>query len=240
MFGIGPPELIIIMVVALIVFGPERLPQIASQIGKAVRDFRQMSSDLTGEFNRTINAADLSPSSQPVPYTSETAGTVVTDRQTDTGSVAAPDQAPGDEALRLAEEHAATVAAHSYEEAAETNPAVEVPAAPTSNAAVAADAAQDGDKGSSAPSDVFVFRPANSPVHVGKPALFAATPTAFGGAALEPGPAANPSAVEVSERIVGSNDAADAADNATVWHWRPAAPPGTAVANSSRVDPHAG
>ncbi|HET8632055.1 MAG TPA: twin-arginine translocase TatA/TatE family subunit, partial [Thermomicrobiales bacterium] len=68
MFGIGTPELIVILVVALIVFGPEKLPQIAAQAGKAIRDFRQMSADLTGEFNRTLAfdepppAAALEPS----------------------------------------------------------------------------------------------------------------------------------------------------------------------------------
>ena len=50
MFGIGPTELIVILVIALIVVGPERLPQLAGQVGKAIRDFRQMSGDMTGEL----------------------------------------------------------------------------------------------------------------------------------------------------------------------------------------------
>lgn len=54
MFGIGPTELIVILVIALIVVGPERLPQLAGQIGKAIRDFRQMSTDVTGEFQRAF------------------------------------------------------------------------------------------------------------------------------------------------------------------------------------------
>ncbi|HEX5503025.1 MAG TPA: twin-arginine translocase TatA/TatE family subunit [Thermomicrobiales bacterium] len=61
MFGIGTPELIVILVVALIVFGPQRLPEIAAQVGKAIRDFRQMSSDLTGEFNRTLAFEEAPP-----------------------------------------------------------------------------------------------------------------------------------------------------------------------------------
>src|SRR5215210_4319921 len=68
MFGIGTQELIILLVVALIVFGPQRLPEIAQQIGKAIRDFRQMSADVTGEFNRAITLEEppAVPDAQPV------------------------------------------------------------------------------------------------------------------------------------------------------------------------------
>lgn len=41
MFGIGVPELIIILVVALIIFGPGKLPEIGSALGKGIRDFRR-------------------------------------------------------------------------------------------------------------------------------------------------------------------------------------------------------
>jgi sec-independent protein translocase protein TatB len=73
MFGIGPTELIVIMVIALIVFGPQRLPEIAGQIGKAIRDFRQMSADMTGEFNRTMTLdADPPPAAlEPDPALSQ-------------------------------------------------------------------------------------------------------------------------------------------------------------------------
>ena len=68
MFGIGTQELVILLVVALIVFGPQRLPEIAQQIGKAIRDFRQMSADVTGEFNRAITLEEppAVPDAQPV------------------------------------------------------------------------------------------------------------------------------------------------------------------------------
>jgi sec-independent protein translocase protein TatA len=41
MFGLGMPELMLILVVALVVFGPGKLPQIGSGLGKAIRDFKK-------------------------------------------------------------------------------------------------------------------------------------------------------------------------------------------------------
>jgi TatA/E family protein of Tat protein translocase len=41
MFGIGLQELGIILLIALIIFGPTKLPQIGSGLGKAIRDFRK-------------------------------------------------------------------------------------------------------------------------------------------------------------------------------------------------------
>ncbi len=61
MFGIGPTELIVILVIALIVVGPERLPTLAGQVGKAIRDFRQMSGDMTGEFQRAFQIDEETP-----------------------------------------------------------------------------------------------------------------------------------------------------------------------------------
>src|SRR5215211_6703679 len=58
MFGIGYQEMFVILVVALVVFGPSRLPELAGQVGRWVRDFRRMSSDLTGEFEKTFAEVD--------------------------------------------------------------------------------------------------------------------------------------------------------------------------------------
>src|SRR5262249_49191745 len=54
--GMGPMELLLIVVLALIVFGPAKLPEIMGQVGKAINDFRRATSDLSDEFNRTIQA----------------------------------------------------------------------------------------------------------------------------------------------------------------------------------------
>ncbi len=46
MFGLGMQELLIILAIALVIFGPSKLPQIGSGLGKAIRDFKKgVSSD---------------------------------------------------------------------------------------------------------------------------------------------------------------------------------------------------
>ena len=52
MFGIGTTELLLIVVVALIVLGPRKLPEIATKIGRIVGSIRRMST----QFQRTLNA----------------------------------------------------------------------------------------------------------------------------------------------------------------------------------------
>jgi TatA/E family protein of Tat protein translocase len=46
MFGIGPLELVVILVVALLVFGPKRVPELARSIGRGLAEFRRASNDL--------------------------------------------------------------------------------------------------------------------------------------------------------------------------------------------------
>jgi TatA/E family protein of Tat protein translocase len=56
--GIGPMELVFILIFALIIFGPRRLPELASQAGRALREFRQATNDLTKDF-RDLNLEEL-------------------------------------------------------------------------------------------------------------------------------------------------------------------------------------
>ena len=58
MFGIGVPELLVIMVVALIVLGPKRLPEVAKALGKAFAEFRRATSDLSEELTSARSALE--------------------------------------------------------------------------------------------------------------------------------------------------------------------------------------
>ncbi len=51
-FGIGLPEMAVIMVVALLVFGPKKLPEIGRSLGKAIRGFQDASKEFENEFKR--------------------------------------------------------------------------------------------------------------------------------------------------------------------------------------------
>lgn len=46
MFGLRMPELIIILVVALLIFGPKRLPEMGSSIGRSIKEFRKGMSEI--------------------------------------------------------------------------------------------------------------------------------------------------------------------------------------------------
>ncbi|BCS98288.1 hypothetical protein DSLASN_39200 [Desulfoluna limicola] len=57
MFGMGMPEILLIMAVALIVIGPKKLPELAKTLGKTFGEFRKATSDLKETFT-----VDLEPS----------------------------------------------------------------------------------------------------------------------------------------------------------------------------------
>ena len=75
--SLGPAEILVILVVALLVFGPNKMPEIARQVGRGMREFRRVQQhlstelrDVVSEFDGSSDAApvhDAPPPSDPVP-----------------------------------------------------------------------------------------------------------------------------------------------------------------------------
>jgi TatA/E family protein of Tat protein translocase len=83
MFGIGMPELLLILGLALIVLGPKKLPELAKALGKGMAEFRRATDELKQEFQRMENdvedsnqiasAQDEPPSEHSLEHSSEPA-----------------------------------------------------------------------------------------------------------------------------------------------------------------------
>jgi len=60
MFGnLGLPEMMVIMAIALLVFGPKKLPEIGRSIGKAMREFRKSTEEIKQRFEDEVRADEF-------------------------------------------------------------------------------------------------------------------------------------------------------------------------------------
>jgi sec-independent protein translocase protein TatB len=56
--GVGPLELVVVLVVALLVVGPERLPRLAADLARTIREIRKYTGSLAAEFNEVVKDID--------------------------------------------------------------------------------------------------------------------------------------------------------------------------------------
>ena len=68
MFGsIGMPELIIILVIALIIFGPRKLPELGKSLGRSLNEFKRASTDLQNTLEQEITLEEQKEQPKPPP-----------------------------------------------------------------------------------------------------------------------------------------------------------------------------
>jgi Tat protein translocase TatB subunit len=78
-FGIGMTELLVVLVVALLVLGPRRLPEIARSLGRGMAEFRRASNDLRATLSASLEeerepTPPARPPSEPAPRTDGNSG----------------------------------------------------------------------------------------------------------------------------------------------------------------------
>jgi len=66
--SLGPAEILVVILVALLVFGPHRLPEVARQVGKGVRELRKLQETVRSELDGVLHGDD-----EPEPPTAEAA-----------------------------------------------------------------------------------------------------------------------------------------------------------------------
>jgi Tat protein translocase TatB subunit len=65
MFGIGMPELIVILVIALIVVGPKKLPDLARALGRGFSEFKKAANEVRNTLDAEIQTHDQAPQEPP-------------------------------------------------------------------------------------------------------------------------------------------------------------------------------
>ena len=63
MFGLGPTELFLGLIVVLLLFGAKRIPEIAGSFGKGIKEFKKNMNDVQSEITRTSDRDALPPAS---------------------------------------------------------------------------------------------------------------------------------------------------------------------------------
>ncbi len=82
MFGIGMPELIIIMVIALVVIGPQKLPELARSLGKGMSEFKSAAEGFKQTMEDSVKVAE---NKEPVVKETAAAEPMATDKNSADG-----------------------------------------------------------------------------------------------------------------------------------------------------------
>ncbi|NTV01724.1 MAG: twin-arginine translocase TatA/TatE family subunit [Chlorobiaceae bacterium] len=54
MFGLGGQEILLILLIVLLLFGPKKIPELARGLGKGIQEFKKAQNNLTEEFNKVV------------------------------------------------------------------------------------------------------------------------------------------------------------------------------------------
>jgi sec-independent protein translocase protein TatA len=82
-FGIGLPEMAVIFTIALLVFGPKKLPEIGRSVGKAIRGFQDASREFESEFTREAKQLEEAVATSSKPETEKLAAATPKEDSTD-------------------------------------------------------------------------------------------------------------------------------------------------------------
>jgi len=60
-FGLGGPELIVILVIVMVLFGAKRLPELAKGLGKSIKEFKHATGEVEEDIRQAVNSPTLPP-----------------------------------------------------------------------------------------------------------------------------------------------------------------------------------